>query len=140
MMSKSFWNFEKFILSHSNKNRAFSEVCKDMIGDLVRLYFKLRHADYPEEKWACVPTVAKVAGFPCSRFPHPLIFIAILIYLNLNFYLSWIVQPFAYEEIDLGFSHVAATTQKTAGHDKRNTKINESQSSCLWSLHNAQYE
>jgi len=38
-----------------------------------------------------------------------------LIYLNLN-YLSWIVQPFTCEEIDLGFSHVAATTQKTARH------------------------
>jgi len=26
----------------------FSEVCKDMIGDLMRLY--LAHADYPEKK------------------------------------------------------------------------------------------
>jgi len=50
------------------------------------------------------------------------------------------MQPFTYEEIDLGSWHVAATTQETAGHDKLNTKINESQSSCLWSLHNAQYE
>ena len=41
------------------------------------------------------------------------------------------MQPFAYEEIDLGFSHVSATTQKTAGHDKHNTKINESPSACL---------
>ena len=51
------------------------------------------------------------------------------LYLNVNS-LSWIVQPFTFEEIDLGFSHVAATTQKTAGHGTRNTKINESQSSC----------
>jgi len=39
------------------------------------------------------------------------------------------VHPFTYKELDLGFSHVAATTQKTAGHDKCYTKINESQSS-----------
>jgi len=44
-----------------------------------------------------------------------------LSYLNLNS-LSWIVQPFTYEEIDLGFSYVAATTQKKAGHGTRNTK------------------
>ena len=50
------------------------------------------------------------------------------------------MQPFAYEEIDLGFSHVATTTQKTAGHGTHNTKINESQSSCSWSFHNIQYE
>ena len=35
-----------------------------------------------------------------------------------------------YEEIDLFYSHVAATAQKTAGHGTRNTKINESRSSC----------
>jgi len=29
------------------------------------------------------------------------------------------VRPFSYEEIDLGFSHVAATTQKTVGHGTR---------------------
>jgi len=51
------------------------------------------------------------------------------LYLNVNS-LSWIVQPFTFEKIDLGFSHVAATTQKTAGHATRNIKINESQSSC----------
>jgi len=61
------------------------------------------------------------------------------IYLDLNS-VSWIVQFFTYEEINLGFSHVSATTQKTAGHDTRNTKINESQSSCSWSLYNNQYE
>ena len=51
------------------------------------------------------------------------------LYLNLNS-VSWIVHFFTYEEINLGFSHVSATTQKTAGHETRNTKINESQSSC----------
>ena len=40
------------------------------------------------------------------------------LYLNLNS-VSWIVQPFTYEEIELGFPHVAATTQKTAGHGTR---------------------
>jgi len=45
------------------------------------------------------------------------------------------VQPFIYEEIDLGFSQVAATTQKTAGHDTRNTNC-ERHSSRSWSLHN----
>ena len=35
--------------------------------------------------------------------------------------------------------HVAATTQKTAGHGTRNTKINESQSSCSWSMYNTQH-
>ena len=40
------------------------------------------------------------------------------------------------------FSHVAATTQKTAGHGTRNTKINESKSIFLlsWSLYNTQCE
>ena len=33
------------------------------------------------------------------------------LYLNLNS-LSWIVQPFTYEEIDLRFSYVAATRRK----------------------------
>jgi len=59
------------------------------------------------------------------------------LYLNS---MSWIVQPFTSEEIDLDFSHVAATTQKTARHDTRNTKINESQKLCSWSLYNTQYE
>jgi len=36
--------------------------------------------------------------------------------LNLNS-LLWIVQPFADEEFDLGYTHVATTTQKTVGHD-----------------------
>jgi len=47
------------------------------------------------------------------------------------------MKPFTYEEIDLGSWHVAATTQKTAGQDTRNTKIDESQSSCLGGLHNS---
>ena len=51
------------------------------------------------------------------------------LYFNLNS-VSWIVQFFTYEEINLGFSHVSETTYKTTGHDTRNTKINESQSSC----------
>jgi len=46
------------------------------------------------------------------------------LYLNLNS-VPWIVQFVTYEEINLGFSHVAATTQKTAGHDTRHTKIND---------------
>ena len=33
--------------------------------------------------------------------------------------MSWIVQPFSCEEIDLDFSHVAITTQKTVGHGTR---------------------
>jgi len=40
------------------------------------------------------------------------------LYLNLNS-VSRIVQPFSYEEIVLGFSHVAAIKQKTAGHSTR---------------------
>jgi len=51
------------------------------------------------------------------------------LYVNLNS-LSSIVQFFTYDEINLGFSHVSVATQKTAGHDTRNTEINESQSSC----------
>jgi len=47
------------------------------------------------------------------------------LWLNLNS-LSWILQPFTCEEIDLGISHAAATTHKTAGYGTRNTKINES--------------
>jgi len=67
MMSK----IVKFILSHSKKHRTFTEVCKDVIADTMRLCFMLRHAGYPEEKYsACVSTVARVAGFPCStRIP-----------------------------------------------------------------------
>jgi len=52
------------------------------------------------------------------------------LYLN-QISLSWIVQPFTSREIDLGFSHVAGTTQKTTRHETHNTKINEKQSSCL---------
>jgi len=51
------------------------------------------------------------------------------LYLNLNS-LSWIVQPFTYEDIDLGVLHVVVTMQKTAGHGTCKTKINESYSSC----------
>ena len=36
--------FEKFILSHSKQHRTFSEVCKDVIADTMRLYFMLRHS------------------------------------------------------------------------------------------------
>jgi len=45
------------------------------------------------------------------------------LYLNLNS-LSWIVQPFAYEEIDMGFAHLAATTQKTAQITQKLKKVN----------------
>ena len=93
----------------------------------------LRHAGYPEEKCvrACVSTVSRVAGSPCStRIPNITNFQSnFWLCLNLNS-LSWYVQPFTHEEIVLGFSHVAATTQKTVRHDTRNTKINESRSSC----------
>jgi len=91
MMSKNFWNFEKFkkfILSHSKKNRAFSEVCKDMIGDVMRLYCISSWGTLIIQRKsvrACVPTVAKVVGFPCSRFPYPLIFKAIFDFFESEF-------------------------------------------------------
>jgi len=62
--------------------------------------------------------VARVAGFPCIYSISTNFQGNFLLYLNLNSVL-WIVQPFSYEEIDLGFLHVAATTQKTAGHGTR---------------------
>ena len=81
------------------------------------------------------------AGFSCSKgYPISTDFQGnFWLCLNLNSF-SWIVQPFTYGEIALGFSHVAATTQETTGHGTRNTKINGSQSSCSWSLYTTQYE
>jgi len=122
------------MFSHSKKHRTFSEVCKDMIADTVRLHFRLKHVGYSEEKCQSVCfNCGESWGFSLLNkgTQYPLIFKAIFGYLNLNS-LSWIVQPFTYEEIDLGFSHVhvSVTTQKKAGHGIRNTKINESPSSC----------
>ena len=37
--------------------------------------------------------------------------------------MSWIVQPFRHEEIDLGFSYIAAITLKTASHGSRDVTI-----------------
>jgi len=74
-------------------------------------------------------TVARVACFPCStKIPN-------MHYISRQF-LALFESEFCvtdraaiYEEFDLGFSHVAGTTQKMTGHDTRNTANNESQSS-----------
>jgi len=81
----------------------------------------LRHAGYPEEMlervfqlWEELRVFLAQQGYPISTNFQGNFWL----YFNLNS-LSWIVQPFTCEEIDLGFSHVAATTQKTAGHGTR---------------------
>ena len=113
-----------------------------MIADAMRLYFMLRHAGYPEEKcWSDCFNCGKSCVFSLlnENTQYALYFKAIF-----DFVWIWILChgscSHLHEEIDLGFSHVAATTQKTAGHNTRNTAINESQSSRSWSLYNTQCE
>ena len=108
----------------------------------MRLYFMLRHAGYPEEKcWSDCFNCGNSCVFSLlnENTQYALYFKAIF-----DFVWIWILCHGScghlHEVIDLGFSHVAATTQKTAGHDTRNTAINESQSSRSWSLYNTQYE
>jgi len=88
----------------------------------MRLYFMLRYAaGYQEEVlervfqlWQELRVLLAQHGYPISSNFQDNFWLC----LNLNS-VSWVVQPFSYEEIDLGFSHVAATTQKTAGHSSR---------------------
>jgi len=93
----------------------------------------LRHASYPKEVlervfqlWQELQVFLAQEEYPISTNFQGNFWL----YLNLNS-VSWIVQFFTYEEINLDFSHVSAITYKTTGHDTRNNKINESQSS--WS-------
>ena len=81
----------------------------------------LRHVGYPEEKCENVCfNCGKSCGFSLlTRIHNTINFRSnFWLYVNLNS-VSWIVQPFTYEEIDLDVSHLAATTQKTAGHGTR---------------------
>ena len=79
MMSKN-WEIHP---SHSKKHWTFSEVCKDTIADNEVICHAEAHwlsrGKKKKNVRACVSTVARVAGFPCStRIPNIYLFKAIL--------------------------------------------------------------